>query len=315
VLLLLTAGSAAGAGPNAEYPTRTIRIVSPSTPGGASDLVGRVIAQGLTERWPRPAIVENRPGASTMLGGEIVAKSAPDGHTLLVAISTLAIHPAIFKNIPYDALKDFAPVTQAVSVANVFIVHPSLPVKTAKQLIALAKQRPNEILFSSPGRGTSAHLTVELFASMTGTRFRHVPYKSQAPALTATAGGEVSLMSPSITTALPLLGNNKVKAIGVTSEQRAQVAPDIPTIAEQGLPGFQSGNWFGLLAPSGTPAHIVEKLHGESVAILRSPAAAQRFATAGAVIVASTPDEFAAFIRSEMQKWDKVAKTAGIQPE
>jgi len=317
MLALIVVGGAASisASGRAEYPERQIRIISPSAPGGASDLVGRILAQGLSERWGRPAFVENRPGASTMLGGDIVAKSTPDGYTLLVGISTLAINPSTFKNVPYDVLRDFAPITQAVSVPNMLIANPSLPVKSIKELVALAKRRPGEVLYASAGQGTSAHLTMELFATVAGIRMMHVPYKSQGPGLIATIAGEVSLMGSSVTTALPALRGGRVRALGITSARRTAIAPDIPTVAEQGLPGFEAGNWFGLLAPAGTPPEIIAKLSREAVAILQAPAAKQRLEGEGAEVVASRPEQFAAFIRQETAKWAKVVKAAGIQPE
>jgi tripartite-type tricarboxylate transporter receptor subunit TctC len=315
-LLLSTWAAAVGLPAGAaDYPERPIRIIAPSAPGGGADLVGRLLAQGFTERLGRQVVVDNRAGASTMMGGEMVAKAAPDGYTLLVGISTLAINPATFKHVPYDALRDFSPITQAVSVPNIMIVNLSLPVKTVKEMIALAKQRPGEVLYASPGQGTSAHLTVELFATMTKVRLVHIPYKSQGPGLIATVSGEVSLMAPSITSALPVLRAGKVRALGMTSTSRASIAPDIPTFAEQGLTGFEAGNWFGLLAPAGTPAEIIAKLNREAVVILQTPGTKQRLAGEGAEVVASQPGQFAAFIRQETEKWAKVAKAAGIQPE
>ena len=316
-LLLAAALAIAHAGvlAQSDYPNRTVRIVVPTAPAGGNDTVARVIAQGLTERWGRQVVAENRAGASTMIGGEIVARAAPDGYTLLMGVSTLAINPATFRKVPYDALRDFAPITQAVFVPNLMMVHPSVPAKTVKEMIAFVRARPGQVLFASAGYGTNPHLSMELFASMAGLRMIHVPYKSSTPGIVDLIAGHVAIMSPNMLQSIPHVRAGRLRALGVTSATRTASAPDIPTVAEGGLPGYESVQWYGLLAPAGTPREIVAKLHAESVAILRAPEAAKRLAGDGAEVIAGTPEEFAALIAAETVKWAKVVKVAGIRPE
>jgi tripartite-type tricarboxylate transporter receptor subunit TctC len=297
------------------YPERPIRIIVPNSPGGTVDMIARLVAQGLTERLGRQVVVDNRPGAGTIIGSEIVAKAPPDGYTLLMSVSTLAIDPATYKKMPYDALRDFAPITQAAFVPNLFVVHPSVPAKSVKELIALAKARPGEIQYASAGHGSNPHLTMELFASMAQIRLIHVPYKGGTPAFIDLIAGRVSIMATNLSSIMPHVRAGKLRALGVTSTRRVAVVPDIPTIAEAALPGFESVQWYGLLAPAKTPRQIVERLHKEVVAILRAPDTAARLASDGAEVVASSPEEFAAFLKAETVKWAKVVKAAGIQPE
>ncbi len=239
----------------------------------------------------------------------------PDGHTLLMGLSTLATNPAAYKKMPYEALRDFAPITQAVFTANLMIVHPSVPAKSVKELIALAKARPGEILYASSGHGTNPHLTIELFSTMAQIRMVHVPYKSSIPSLVDLLAGQVAIMTSPMPQSIPHVRTGRLRALGVTSASRVAAAPDIPAIAEGGLPGFESVQWYGLLAPARTPAEIIERLHKEVVAILRTPEARERFVSDGAGVVASSPHEFAAFIKAETVKWAKAAKAAGIIPE
>jgi len=296
------------------YPGRVIRVIVPTSPGGANDTIARLIAQGLTERLGRQVVVENRPGAGTTIGGDFVARSSPDGHTLLMGLSTLATNAATYKKMPYDALRDFAPITQAVFTPNLLIVHPSLPAKSVKELIALARARPGEILYASSGHGTNPHLSLELFCSMARIRMVHVPYKSSIPGMIDLLAGEVALLSSPMLQAIPYVRAGRLRALGVTSAKRVATAPDISTIAE-GLPGYESVQWYGLLAPAKTPLEIIARLHREVVAILRAPEARERFAADGAELVANSPDEFAALLKAETVKWARVAKAAGITPE
>jgi tripartite-type tricarboxylate transporter receptor subunit TctC len=298
-----------------DYPNRVVRVIVPTATGGGNDTVGRVIAQGLTERWGKQVVVDNRAGASTMIGGEMVAKAPPDGYTLLMGVSTLAINPATFKKVPYEAMRDFAPITQAVFVPNLMMVHPSVPVKTVRQMIAFAKARPGQVLMASAGFGTNPHLSMELFASMGHIHMIHVPYKSSTPGIVDLIAGHVAIMAPNMLQSIPHVRAGRLRALGVTSATRSASAPDIPTIAEGGLPGYEAVQWYGLLAPAGTPADIIAKLHKETVAILRSPESEKRLAGDGAGVIASSPAEFAAFIKAETVKWAKVVKAAGIQPE
>lgn len=297
------------------YPSRVVRIIVPTSPGGANDTIARLVAQGLTERLGRQVMVENRPGAGTTIGGDFVAKSQADGHTLLMGLSTLATNAATYKKMPYDALRDFAPITQAVFTPNLMIVHPSLPAKSVKELIAIAKARPGEVLYASSGHGTNPHLSLELFCSMAQIRMVHVPYKSSIPGMIDLLAGQVALLSSPMLQAIPYVRSGRLRALGVTSASRVAAARDIPTIAEGGLPGYESVQWYGLLAPARTPPEIIDRLYKEVVAILRTPEARERFAGDGAELVANSPDEFAALLKAETVKWAKVAKAAGIIPE
>ena len=312
VFLAAASLQAAGQG---NYPNRVIRIIAPTSPGGPNDAIARLIAQALTERLGRQVIVENRAGAGTIIGSEIVAKSQPDGYTLLMGLSTLATNAATYKNIPYDALRDFAPVTQAVSTPNLIVVHPSLPAKSVTELIALATSRPGQILYASSGKGTNPHLTLELFSSMAKIRMVHVPYKSSGPGIIDLIAGHVAITSSPMLLSIPHVRAGRLRALGVTSAKRVAAEPDILTIAEGGLPGFASVQWYGLFAPARTPLEIIELLHREVVAILRAPGGRERFTSDGAELVASSPGEFAAFLKAETVKWAGVAKAAGIVPE
>jgi tripartite-type tricarboxylate transporter receptor subunit TctC len=303
------------AGAQPSYPAKPVRLVVPSAPGGGTDITARVMAPKLSEFLGQQVVVENRAGAGTMIGGEVVARSAPDGYTLLMGISTLAINPAMYKKVPYDALKDFAPVTQAVSLPNLLVVHPSLPVRTVKELVAFAKARPGQLQFASAGVGTNPHLAAELFLSMTGTKMLHVPYKGSGAGVIDVIAGHVPVMTPSILTGLPYAKTGRLRALGVTSAKRAGGAPDIPTIAEAGVPGYEAVQWFGILAPAGTPRPVIDRVHREAVRVLQSADIRERLRADGADPVASTPEEFAAFLRSETAKWAKVVKAVGIQPE
>ena len=297
------------------YPVRPIRLVVPSSPGGGTDITARIIAPKLGEYLGQQVVVENRPGAGTMIGGEVVARAAPDGYTLLMGISTLAINPAMYRKVPYDALKDFAPISQVVALPNVLVTHPSLPVKTVRELIAFAKPRPGQINFASAGVGTNPHLSMELFLSMTGVKMIHVPYKGSGQGVIDLIAGHVTVMTPSILTALGYVKDRRLRALGVTSAKRAGGAPDIPTIAEAGVPGYEAVQWFGVLAPAGTPHDIVSRLHKEIVRTVQTSDIRQKLVNDGADPVGSLPVEFAAFIRSETAKWAKVAKAIGLKPE
>lgn len=297
------------------YPTRPVRLVVPSSPGGGTDITARIIAPRLGEYLGQQVVVENRPGAGTMIGGEVVARAAPDGYTLLMGISTLAINPAMYKKVPYDALKDFAPISQVVLLPNILVVHPSLPVRSVKELVAFAGTRPGQINFASAGVGTNPHLSVELFLSMTRLKMVHVPYKGSGQGVLDLVAGHVPLMAPSILTGLPYVKSSRLRALGVTSAKRAAGTPDIPTIAEAGVPGYEAVQWFGVLAPAGTPREIVTRVHGEIVRVLRGADVRERFSGDGAEPVGSSPEEFAAFIRAETAKWAKVVREAGIRTE
>jgi tripartite-type tricarboxylate transporter receptor subunit TctC len=314
--LILCAGLLSVAFAQDAYPTRTVRIIVPTAPGGGSDSGARLIAQELTKRWGRPIIVENRAGAGTIIGSELVARAPPDGYTLLSSPSTLATNPSSYKKMPYDALRDFAPITQTLYVPNLIVVHASLPAKSIKELIAFARARPGEILYASAGHGTNPHLTMELFASMAGIKLVHVPYKGSPQGIVDLVAGRVAMIATSsMTVVLPHVKAGRLRALAVTTATRLQTLPEIPTVAEAGVPGYEAVQWAGLVAPAGTPREIIDKLQREATSILRSPESRERLAADGFVVVASAPEEFGAFIRSETVKWNKVAKAAGIQPE
>ena len=300
------------------YPNRIIRIIAPTAPGGGSTVSARLIAEEMAKRAGRQvAVVENRPGAGTRIGSEIVAKAPPDGYTLLMSPSTLATNPTGFRNMPYDALRDFAPITQTLVVPNLIVVHPSLPAKSLKEFIALAKARPGDVLYASAGYATNPHLTLELLMSMAQVRMIHVPYQGGAPSIIALLSGEVAITaSSSMSLLIPHLRAGRLRALGVTSAARSPALPDVPTIAEAGLPGYESIQWAGLLAPAKTQREIIEKLHKEVVSIMQTPEARERLAKLGNdVVTSASPEEFFAFIKAETVKWANVAKAAGIKPE
>ena len=296
----------------ADYPSKPVRLVVPFPPGGTTDILARAVAQKLTEQWHQQVIVDNRPGAGGNIGADLVAKSAPDGYTLLMGtIGTQAINPSLYARMPYDAQKDFAPVILVAAVPNVLEVNPSLPVHTVQELIAYAKAHPGKLNFASSGNGTSIHLSGELFKSMTGVQMTHVPYKGSAPALADLAGGQVQLMFDNLPSSLGLIKGGKLRALAVTSTARSPALPDVPTIAESGLPGYEATAWFGVLAPAKTPPAIVDKLNAAIGAWLASPEAKEKLASQGAAAAGGTPADFARYIASETTKWAKVVKTSG----
>lgn len=315
VLAAATAGWQIAAHAQGQYPSHGIRIISPTAPGGGNDLVARMLAQRLSDRFGVPAVAENRTGAGTVIGNDIVAKSKPDGYTLLLAPAALVISPAMYKKMPYDAARDFAPITQAASLPAIIVIHPSVPAKTVKDMIALARARPGQFFYSSAGHGTQPHLSMEMFASMAKVKMTHVAYKGTTPALTDLIAGQVALMAGNMPQLLPQVRAGRVRALGVTTAHRVAAAPDIPTIAEGGLPGYESVQWYGLFAPAHTPREIVERLNKETIAMLQTPQVRERLAADGAEIVGSTPEAFATFYLAELAKWAKVVKEAGIKPE
>jgi len=312
--LLSLAPAAAHAQDN--YPERPIRIVVPTAPGGPSDIGARLIAQELTKRWGRQVVVDTRPGAGSIIGSEIVARAPPDGYTLLLTPSTLAINPATYKSMPYDAVRDFAPITQTHFVPSLILLHPSVPAKSVQELVVFAKARPGEILYGSSGHGTNPHLVIELFASMTQIRLTHVPYKGTAPGLIETLAGRVAMIATSsMALTVPHVRSGRLRALGITTATRSAALPDIPTIAEAGVPGYEAVQWSGLLAPAATPQHLIVRLHREVTTILRAPEIRNRLAADSAEVVAGTPEQFAEFLKAELVKWAAVVKAAGITPE
>lgn len=296
------------------YPAKPIRIVVPFPPGGIADLFARVIGQKFGESWGQPAVVENRPGAGGNIGAEIVAKSPADGYTLVTgSIGTHAVNVSLFSKLPYDPIRDFAPVSLIMEAEGLLVVHPSVPVKSVKELIALAKARPGQLAYASAGHGTAAHLSGELFKSMAKVDMVHVPYKGNVPAIVDLLAGQISLLFATMPTVLPQVQAGRLKALAVTSSARSPAAPQLPTIAEAALPGYSVTNWIGIFAPAGTPRDVVVKLNAEIVRIMRAPDIEKRLVNEGAKFTPWTPDEFTGFVKSEIAKWAKVVKEAGIR--
>ena len=313
VLAALVAVSAVHASAQT-YPNKPIRLVVPFPPAGTTDILAREVGQRLTEALGQSVVIDNRPGAAGNIGSDIVAKSAPDGYTLLMCtVSSHAINPSLYSKLPYDHIKDFAPVILVARVPNVLEVNPGVPVNTVADLIKLAKEKPGQINFASSGSGTSIHLSGELFKTMTGVDMVHVPYKGSAPALADLMGGQVQVMFDNLPSSLQQIKAGKLRAIAVTSSERAPALPDIPTIAESGVPGFEATSWFGVLAPAGTPPAIVNRLNAEIDKWLQSDSGKAQLLEQGALPAGGTPDEFAAYIRAETEKWAKVVKLSGAK--
>jgi tripartite-type tricarboxylate transporter receptor subunit TctC len=315
-LFALATGLAFGSAALAQaWPSKPVKLVVPYPPGGPTDIVARVIAQKLQVQTGQPFVVENRAGAGGNTGAEAVARSAADGYTLLVGTTAHAINPSLFKNLGYQFGKDFAPVSQLTSGPLVVVAHPALPVKTIAELIALAKSKPGELNFASSGNGQSTHLAGEMFNAMAGTQIRHVPYKGSAPALSDTMGGQTQLMFDTMLSALPHVKAGKLRALAVTSPRRSPAAPEVATVAESGLPGYEAIAWNGLLAPVGTPADVLARLSTELRTAMDQPDVRERFEAQGFAAAWSTPDAFASFITAEIDKWAKVVKTSGATVE
>src|SRR5690242_6240739 len=309
-LTVIVAGTAPVAA--ADYPTKPIRLVVPFPPGGTTDILARAVAQKLSETWNQQVIVDNRPGAGGNIGADLVAKAPPDGYTLVMGtVGTHAINPNLYSKMPYDHVKDFSPVILVAGVPNVLVVNPSLPVHSVKELIDYAKANPGKLNFASSGNGTSIHLSGELFKTMAGVQMTHVPYKGSAPALADLMGGQVQLMFDNLPSSLGLIKGGKLRAIAVTSTTRAAALPDVPTIAESGLPGFEASSWFGVLAPAGTPDDIVAKLNGTIAAWLATPDAKEKLLAQGTIAAGGSPEDFAQHIDRETAKWAKVVKASG----
>ena len=298
--------------PVPEYPNRPIRIVVPQSPGASTDLTARLIGQRLNEAFKQTVVVDNRPGAGTVSGTEIVARAAPDGHTLLVVASSLTINPSLYKKLPYDPVKDFTPVTQLSRFPNLVAAHPSVAVKSMQDAIALIKSKPGQLNYASAGTGTGTHMSMELLKQMTGIDIVHVPYKGGGPAVTAAIGGQTQFITGTTVGLLPHVRSGKLRAMAVTSAKRSPAAPEIPTIAESGVPGYDHEPWNGLFAAAKTPKPIVVKLNAEVARILQTPEVRKIFSNEGATAVGNTPEEFAAIVKAEFEKWAKVIKAAGI---
>ena len=296
------------------YPTKPIRLVVPFPPGGATDILARDVAQKLTEAWGQSVIVDNRPGAGGNIGSELVAKSAPDGYTLeMGTVGTHAINASLYAKMPYDHVKDFTPVILVAGVPNVLVVNPAVPANSVAELVAYAKANPGKLNFASSGNGTSIHLSGELFKVMAGVQITHIPYKGSAQALQDLLAGQVQLMFDNLPPSLPQIKAGKLRALAVTSATRAPALPDVPTLAESGLPGFEASSWFGILAPAGTPAPIVAKLNAEIAKYLATPEAKEKLLKQGANPAGGTPEDFAKHIAAETAKWAKVVKDSGAK--
>jgi tripartite-type tricarboxylate transporter receptor subunit TctC len=297
------------------WPTRPIRLIIPSAPGGGTDITARMIAPKMSELLGQTVVIENRAGAAMMIGGEAVARAAPDGYTLLMGISTLTINPSIYAKMPYDAVRDFAPISLVVTLPNVLVSHPSLPSKTIRELIALAKTRPGQLNFGSAGVGSNPHLTMALFESMAGIKLTHVPYKGSGLALVDVVAGQISMMMSAVLSGLPHVNAGRLRAYGVTGAKRASSLPQTPTIAEAGVPGYEAVQWFGVLAPAATPRDIIIKIHGATARAVNDPDIRARFIADGSDPAGGTPEEFAELIRNDLAKWAKVIKAAGIKAD
>ena len=310
LFLLLPLGAAAQA-----YPNKPLRLIVPFPPGGPTDITGRTIGEKLSQRLGQPVVVENKPGAGSIIGTDTAAKSPADGYTLLLGSNSIALQPLLQAKLPYDPQKDLAPVILAVRIPNVLVVHPSVPANNVAEFIALAKAKPGTINYASVGNATGPHLFAELFRNLTGVNIVHVPYKGTAPAVNDLLGGQVQALFDSLATALPNIRAGKLKALGVTSATRSKSAPDIPTLAESGAPGYEATGWFGVLVPAGTPTEIVSKLNGEIGSILKVPEVEERFLKFGAEGGGGSPADFARFIQSEQAKWGRIIREAGIKAE
>jgi len=297
------------------YPSRPIRIVVPYPPGGFNDTLGRTLAAKFQDAWGQPAIVENKPGANTVIGSDHVAKSQPDGYTLLIVAFPFAVTPSLIKNMPYDTVKDFQPVILAATSPNLLVVNPQVPIHTVKELIAAAKAKPQSLSYASTGNGSSNHISMELFKSLAGVDIVHIPYKGSAPAVTDLLGGQVQVMFDNVPNVLQHVKAGKLRALAVSGAKRTSLAPDIPTVAEAGVPGYELTVWFGLVAPAGTPREIVQKLNAESLRILAMPDVRERFLAQGVEPLGSTPEQFGDHIRSQMAKWSTVVRDAGVKAE
>jgi tripartite-type tricarboxylate transporter receptor subunit TctC len=294
------------------YPEKPIRIVVPFAPGGSTDIVARYAAQKLAERLRQSVVIDNRGGGGGNIGSEAVAKAQPDGYTLLIGtVGSLTINPGLYRKMPYDPLKDLTPIAYFGSTPNVLVVHPSLPVRSVRELIALARSKPGQLNYASAGTGGSVHLAAELFKSLAKVDMTHVPYKGSGPALIDLLGGQTQLMFSTMPPALPHMKSGRLRALGMTGAQRSPLVPELPTIAESGLPGYEITQWWGMLGPAGLPAQIVARLNVETNVLLQQPDVKERFATEGADTAPNTPDWFASYMRAEVAKWAKVVRASG----
>jgi tripartite-type tricarboxylate transporter receptor subunit TctC len=308
-------GSVAIAAQPPAYPTKPIRMIVAVPPGGPADTLSRLVAPRLTESFGQTVVIDNRAGANGIIAYETTARAAPDGHTIAAVAAGVVINASLYKSVPYDPIKDFAPITLGITVPNILVVHPSVAARSVKELIALAKAKPGTIAFASAGNGTSGHLALELFRMNAGIDVTHVPYKGGGPALAEVLAGQVQALFSIALSAAPQIKAGRVRPLAITSAKRSPVAPELATVAESGLPGFEVVGWFGWLAPAATPKPIIDKLHGEIVRVLRLPDVRERLLSQSTEVVGNTPQEFAAFMKSEHAKWGKVVRAANIRVE
>jgi len=315
VAVLLATGLFSQQAALAQYPTRPVHIVVPYPAGGAVDAFARVLTQQLSEMWGQQVVVDNRPGASTMIGADQVAKSPPDGYTLLLTAElTLVIVPHLYEKIPYDPLRDFTPIVALVSATQALVANPSLPVKTVKDLVALAKAKPGQLTYGSFGNGSTGHLNMEVLQAMTGARFNHIPYNGAGPAMNDVIGGHIDFMLAALSIVKGNVQAGKLRMIGVGSNHRSSEFPDVPTISESGAPGFEAKSWFGLVAPAGTPPDVIRKINQDVTKVISDRAFAEKFLAAqGLEPITGTPEQFAALVRAETVRWGKVVKDADIK--
>ena len=314
-LAVLGAAGAAPAQDAAGYPSRTIRYIVGYTPGGTADMLARAVGQKLTAAWGQQVIVDNRPGAGTNIGTELGARAAPDGYTLFMPTVANAINPTLYPKLGYNMLKDFAYVTNFATVPGILVVHPSLPAKNAKDLIAIARANPNSLRHGSTGIGSPHHLAGEIFKTMAGVKMVHVPYKGATPAITDIIAGHIEVYFGAMVSTIPHARSGRLRALAVTSLKRVAAAKDVPTLDEQGLKGFETGSWFGMAAPAGTSRDIIAKLHAESTKALYAPDLRDRMVAEGAEFVGDTPEQYTAFIASELVKWGNAVRASGAKVE
>jgi tripartite-type tricarboxylate transporter receptor subunit TctC len=314
ILMLLLLGTWS-ASPAQDYPGKPIRIIVPYPPGGFNDTLARTVGQKLTESWHQAVIVDNRPGGGGTIGTNLAAKSAPDGYTLLIVSFAFAVNPALYASLPYDTGKDFAPIVLAATTPNLLVVNPGLPVKSVKELIALARSKPGQLNYASAGSGSSNHLSMELFKSLTGVDIIHVPYKGSAPAVTDLIGGQVDLMFDNAPNVLQQVKAGKLRALAVSSKERSPFVKELPTVAEAGVPAFEVSVWFGVVAPAGTPQSVIAKLNAELNRILKLAEIRQTFNSQGVEPAGGTPEEFASFLVAQRTKWAKVVRDSGAKAE
>ena len=315
LLALLVAIALPWSAATAQQPGRTITIVVPFTPGTGPDILARVLGEEIQQRWSQPVVVENKPGASGNIGTQVAARAPADGHTLLLTTSPFTQNVSLFKSVPYDPVADFAPIVQLVEAFMALAVHPSVPATSAKDFIDYLKARPGQINYASPGRGTPHHLSMELFKLATATDAKHVPYRGSAPAVQDLVGGHVSAMFLPVHVGLPMAKDNQIRLLAVAHKERVSVAPDVPTLPEQGVAGVDIDFWLGMLAPAGTPAETVTRYNTVLNEILRSPKIVEKLTTQGFVAIGGTPGDFGGLIARDLAKWRKVVKEAGITPE